>query len=114
MSETDHGFDKVDAYTQKLNEYVDLSFGLKGRATSAHASFITSLPRPDAEDYIPCIALQFAGETEPQTIFSRMRKQDYDNYIDTKAKVYDIINEVKALHAVVRGKVEAVKSSDLF
>jgi len=110
MSETDHGFDKVDAYTQKLNEYVDLNFGLKGRATSAHASFITSLPSPDDEDYLPCIALLFAGETEPQTIFSRMSKQDFDNYVNTKAKVYDIINEVKALHAVIRGKVEAVKS----
>ena len=113
MSESDHGFDQVDAYTQKMNEYVDLSLGLKGRKSSARASYITSRPSPD-DDYLPCVALQFAGEDEPQTIFSRMSKQDFENYIETKAKVYDIINEVKALHAVIRGKVEAVKSSDLF
>ena len=113
MSETDHGFDQVDAYTQKMNEYVDLSLGLKGRKSSARASYITSRPSPD-DDYLPCVALQFAGEDEPQTIFSRMSKQDFENYIETKAKVYDIINEVKALHAVIRGKVEAVKSSELF
>ena len=113
MSESDHGFDQVDAYTQKMNEYVDLSLGLKGRKSSARASYITSRPSPD-DDYLPCVALQFAGEDEPQTIFSRMSKQDFENYIETKAKVYDIINEVKALHAVIRGKVEAVKSSELF
>ena len=113
MSESDHGFDQIDAYTQKMNEYVDLSLGLKGRKSSARASYITSRPSPD-DDYLPCVAMQFAGEDEPQTIFSRMSKQDFENYIETKAKVYDIINKVKALHAVIRGKVEAVKSSDLF
>ena len=109
MPESDHGFDQVDIYTQQLNESVDLSIGLKDCETSARASYITSRPTPD-DDYLPCVALQFAGEPKPLTIFERMSQQDLDNYIETKAKLYAIINEAQALHGIIREKIEAVKS----
>ena len=74
------GFAAVDAYTQQLNDHLHFTVGLKGSDVKGKGSLVTIQHDAEPQEYLPTMALQFAGEERPLTFFERMSEADMANY----------------------------------
>lgn len=90
MYGTNPSFEAVDANTQELNKYVQFTVSQKNTGITAKGSFITFRKAMNRNEYLPAVALQFEGETEPQAILDRMTETDLKNY----EKIFDNLTQL--------------------
>jgi len=80
LSDTNPSFEDIDKYTQELNKSIHFTMGLKNSDVKAQGCLMTKESVASNNEYQPVLALQFAGEDQPQAIFDRMSKEDMDSY----------------------------------
>ena len=112
LSGTNPGFAAIDVYTQQMNASMDVGYSLKGHTTAASCNLVTYRVSPDAEEYLPFVALQFPGEPAPMVAYDRMSEQDKANYRLLHNQINALGMGVRDLLSVLREKIQIISSLD--
>lgn len=112
LSGTNPGFAAIDVYTQQMNASMDVGYSLKGHTTAASCNLVTYRVSPDAEEYLPYVALQFPGEPAPMVAYDRMSEQDKANYRLLHNHINALGMGVKDLLSALREKIQIISSLD--
>ena len=97
---------------EQMNASMDVGYSLKGHTTAASCNLVTYRVSPDAEEYLPYVALQFPGEPAPMVAYDRMSEQDKANYRLLHNHINALGMGVKDLLSALREKIQIISSLD--
>ena len=107
---TQPGFDVIDAYTQELNQYIHFTVYQKSTDITAQGSLLT-MQKGSQNEYQPCLALTFNGETKAQTMYENMSEEDLANYNKIVGNFNVLLKECTTLVETFSAKIKTVASA---
>ena len=104
---TQPGFEAIDAYTQELNKYVHFTVYQKSSGIEAQGTLLT-IKKGSQNEYQPGLALQFKGETKPQSMYENLSEEDLANYNKIIGNLNELLKECTTLVETFSAKIKVI------
>ena len=93
-----------------MNKYIHFTVSQKSTNITAQGSLLT-IPKGSKNEYQPCLALTFKGETKAQSMYENMSEEDFANYNKIMENCNELLKECTILVETFSSKIKTIGSA---